>query len=175
MYSLISILIKASSESKRYLAKTLARYVLPTPVGPKKIKLPIGLLGSFKPALLRRIARTIFLIASSWPITVPCNSVSIFMSLSLSLCAILCTGTPVIIATTSATFSLVTTSRLELLFSSQSFFSASSFSRIVSSSLRSSPASSNFCSAIATFLSSRISSNLCSYSVILEGTFILLI
>jgi hypothetical protein len=49
----MSILIKASSLSNKYLANTFANCVLPTPVGPKKINEPIGLLGSFNPARLR--------------------------------------------------------------------------------------------------------------------------
>ena len=36
--------------------KALANSVFPTPVGPKKIKEPIGRFGSFNPALARRIA-----------------------------------------------------------------------------------------------------------------------
>ena len=51
MYSLMSILIKESSESNNSLANTLANWVLPTPVCPRKIKEPIGLLGSFNPTL----------------------------------------------------------------------------------------------------------------------------
>ena len=47
----MSILIKESSESNKFLASALASSVLPTPVGPKKIKVPIGFLGSFKPTL----------------------------------------------------------------------------------------------------------------------------
>ena len=45
-------------------ARALASKVLPTPVGPAKMKLPIGRLGSFKPARLRRTASLIRLIAS---------------------------------------------------------------------------------------------------------------
>ena len=51
MYSLISILINDSSLLNKYLAKTLHNCVLPTPVGPRNIKEPTGLFGSFKPAL----------------------------------------------------------------------------------------------------------------------------
>jgi hypothetical protein len=37
-------------------ANARASSVLPTPVGPKKMKLPIGRLGSFRPARARRTA-----------------------------------------------------------------------------------------------------------------------
>ena len=40
-----------------------------TPVGPRKIKEPMGCLGSFSPARARRMARLTALTASSWPIT----------------------------------------------------------------------------------------------------------
>ena len=65
IYSLISILTSESSESKRYLARALHNSVLPTPVGPKNIKLPIGLLGFFNPALVLLIAFVSLDIASS--------------------------------------------------------------------------------------------------------------
>src|SRR5829696_5210760 len=60
MYSLISILINASSLSNIYLANALANSVLPTPVGPRKIKVPIGFFGSFNPTRLRWIALPLF-------------------------------------------------------------------------------------------------------------------
>ena len=151
MYSLMSIRIKASSESKRYFAKTFARYVFPTPVGPRKMKLPIGLLGSFKPALLRLMAFTTFLIASSCPMTVPASSDSMLIRRSPSFCAIRCTGTPVIIATTSATFCSVTVSRWLFVSLSQAFLAFSSFSTSDFSSSRYLPASSKRCSFIASF------------------------
>ncbi len=40
----------ASSVSNKYAAKALANSVLPTPVGPRKMKLAVGRLGSAKPA-----------------------------------------------------------------------------------------------------------------------------
>ena len=46
----------AFSLSNKNSASALANSVLPTPVGPKNKKLPIGLLGSFKPALALRTA-----------------------------------------------------------------------------------------------------------------------
>ena len=53
IYSLISIRTKESGESNIYVASNLARCVLPTPVGPRKINVPMGLSGSFSPARLR--------------------------------------------------------------------------------------------------------------------------
>jgi len=54
-------------------ASRLASRVLPTPVGPAKMKLPIGRFGSLMPARLLRTAREIDLTASSWLMTVPCS------------------------------------------------------------------------------------------------------
>ena len=68
MYSLMSILIKESSDSNMNLAKTFANSVLPTPVGPRNIKDPIGFLGSFKPARVLRMALANLIMASSCPI-----------------------------------------------------------------------------------------------------------
>ena len=45
-------------------AKAFANSVLPTPVGPEKIKLPIGLFGDFKPTRARLIAFEIATTAS---------------------------------------------------------------------------------------------------------------
>ena len=56
----MSNLINASLESNHSLDNTFASCVFPTPVDPKKMNDPIGLLGSFKPILLRCIALTIF-------------------------------------------------------------------------------------------------------------------
>jgi len=47
----MSIRIRLSTESKRYSVRIFASWVLPTPVGPRKMKVPIGLFGSFNPAL----------------------------------------------------------------------------------------------------------------------------
>ena len=51
IYSDISILIIASSVSNKYSDNDFANSVLPTPVGPKKMKEPIGFLGFFNPTL----------------------------------------------------------------------------------------------------------------------------
>ena len=53
-----------SSEPNIAAAKAFASSVLPTPVGPEKIKLPIGLFGDFKPTLARLIAFDTATIAS---------------------------------------------------------------------------------------------------------------
>ena len=55
----------ASSLPKKYEAKDLVNSVFPTPVGPEKIKLAIGLLGFFKPTLALLIALDTALTASS--------------------------------------------------------------------------------------------------------------
>jgi hypothetical protein len=45
-----------SSEPKKYEANALVNSVFPTPVGPEKIKLAIGLFGFFSPTLALLIA-----------------------------------------------------------------------------------------------------------------------
>jgi hypothetical protein len=57
--------MSASSVSNIYLANALANSVLPTPVGPRKMKEPIGFFGSFKPTLFLWIALVILDTASS--------------------------------------------------------------------------------------------------------------
>ena len=56
IYSLISSLTIISSFPYITSAKALANSVLPTPVGPKKRKEPIGRFGFFRPALALLIA-----------------------------------------------------------------------------------------------------------------------
>ena len=85
MYSLMSIRTKASSESNNSLANTLANWVFPTPVCPKKMKEPIGLFGSFNPVLFLWIDRAIFITASSCPITLPLSSSGNLANLLLSV------------------------------------------------------------------------------------------
>ena len=46
----MSICTRASSSPNMNSASALASSVLPTPVGPAKMKLPIGRFGSFRPA-----------------------------------------------------------------------------------------------------------------------------
>ena len=62
----MSIWIRASASPNMNSARALASSVLPTPVGPAKMKQPIGRLGSLSPARLRRTASLIRLIASAW-------------------------------------------------------------------------------------------------------------
>ena len=69
MYSLMSIRIMFSSVSKSASARVLASSVFPTPVGPKNMNDPIGLLGSFMPLLARRTASATNCTASSCPTT----------------------------------------------------------------------------------------------------------
>ena len=76
-------------------ARFRAKKVLPTPVGPRKINEPIGLLGSFKSALERRSAFEIAVTASSWPITCSLRSSSILNNLAASASSIRWSGTPV--------------------------------------------------------------------------------
>ena len=65
MYSLMSIRTMLRSSSNKLRANALASSVLPTPVGPKNRKLPIGLLGSAIPARERKIAFVTLSTASS--------------------------------------------------------------------------------------------------------------
>ncbi len=56
MYSDMSMRTMARSSSKRNSASARATSVLPTPVGPRKRKEPMGRLGSLRPARARRTA-----------------------------------------------------------------------------------------------------------------------
>ena len=95
MYSLISIRIMLRSSSNRHSASVLASSVLPTPVGPRNKKLPIGRLGSAIPARERMMASATFSTASSCPMTRLCNMLSRFKSFSRSPSISLDTGIPV--------------------------------------------------------------------------------
>ena len=86
-------------------AKTLQSSVLPTPVGPQKINVPIGLLGFFSPTLALFTALANAFIASSCPTTLFLNVSSKCKSLSDSFSVNFSTGTLVQIATTFATSS----------------------------------------------------------------------
>ena len=57
MYSDMSKRMSALSLPKRKFASARASSVLPTPVGPRKMKLPTGRFGFFNPARDRRMAR----------------------------------------------------------------------------------------------------------------------
>ena len=104
-----------ASSSKRYSASAFANSVLPTPVVPRKIKEPIGLRASCKPARLLRMASATASIASSCPTTLLCSSSSRFNNFSFSLCNIFETGMPVDFATASAISSASTSSFSNLL------------------------------------------------------------
>ena len=69
MYSLISIRTIFDSSSNNDSASALASSVLPTPVGPKNRKEPMGFVGSLIPALERIIASVTFSTPSSCPTT----------------------------------------------------------------------------------------------------------
>ena len=97
-----------SGESNIYCARTLANWVFPTPVGPRNKNVPIGLFGSFRPALLRCMARVTVSTASSCPMIFSLSDAPIVASLFPSLWAILLTGMLVAILTTCATSSAVT-------------------------------------------------------------------
>ena len=102
MYSDMSIRTMLFSFSKRYSASARAISVFPTPVGPRKKKLPIGRFGSFKPERERRTARDVAVTASCWPITRLCKSSSIRKSFWLSVWTNRETGIPVQLSTMCA-------------------------------------------------------------------------
>ncbi len=72
------------SSSNKKLVKVRASSVLPTPVGPKKRKLPMGFLGSLRPTLARLMAAETADTAVSWPMTLLPNMLSIVASFSRS-------------------------------------------------------------------------------------------
>ena len=135
MYSDISIRIIFRSVSNRDSDSVLASSVLPTPVGPRKIKEPIGLFSSFSPALALRMASETAVTASSCPITLLCRISGSFSNFSRSVSTSLLTGMPVQEEMTSAISSSPTSSFSSLAsppstlsafcFSSSSFFSSS--------------------------------------------------
>src|SRR5215208_389349 len=98
----------AASSPKRASASVRASSVLPTPVGPKNRKEPIGRLGSESPALALRIASATAVTASSCPTTLSCSCSSRRMSRSRSSWVSWETGMPVARLTTSAMSSAVT-------------------------------------------------------------------
>ena len=83
-------------------AKAFASSVLPTPVGPRNMKEPMGRLGSFSPARALFIAFATAVTASSCPITRLWSISSRCCSFSLSPSVILRTGMPVHSETISA-------------------------------------------------------------------------
>ena len=95
MYSLMSMRTIACSSSNRNSASALAVSVFPTPVGPRKMKLPIGRFGSLSPARERRIAFATTTSASSCPTTRSRSRCSICVSFCTSPSSIFDTGIPV--------------------------------------------------------------------------------
>ncbi len=126
MYSDMSMRVIARSSSNRKLATAFTSSVLPTPVGPRNRKEPMGRLGSCNPARARRTALLTASSASSWPTTRRRSSSSIRSSLARSPSSIFSTGMPVHRLTTPAMPSSVTasfTSRAPSPAASASFFS----------------------------------------------------
>ena len=111
MYSLISMRTMFFSSSNRHSASALASSVLPTPVGPRNRKLPMGRFSSAMPARERRMASLTFCTASSWPMTRLCSTSGRCRSFSRSLSISLATGMPVQRAMIFAISSSVTRSR----------------------------------------------------------------
>ena len=91
----MSMRIIECSSSNRNSASARASSVLPTPVGPRKMKLPSGRFGSCRPARARRMALATALIASSWPTTRWCRRSSILSSFWISPSISRLTGMPV--------------------------------------------------------------------------------
>ena len=170
----MSTRIKASAEPNMNLANSFAKCVLPTPVGPRNMKVPIGRLGSFKPIRLLRMAFTRVSIALSWPITLPIKSSFIPMRRIPSVCAIFCTGMPEIMDTTFAICSSSTVSLFSRRLFSQFSFMMSSWVLNSFSLSRKLAASSKFWSLTASFLRFFISSICFSCSSISFGTEILI-
>ena len=110
MYSDMSMRTMARSSSKRKSASVRASSVLPTPVGPRNRKEPIGRLGSDSPARDRRIALATAVTASSWPMTRSCSTSSMRTSFAISPSMSRLTGMPVHLATISAMSSSSTSS-----------------------------------------------------------------
>ena len=82
-------------ESNMNSASARASSVLPTPVGPRNRKVPIGRSGSCRPARERRRALATAATASSWPTTRWCRRSSMWMSFSTSPSSRRETGMPV--------------------------------------------------------------------------------
>ena len=127
MYSDMSSRIMALSSPKSAWARALHSSVLPTPVGPRKRKEPMGRLGSLRPERARRMARDTALMASCCPMTRLCRVSSRCRSFSDSFSLSRWAGMPVHRATTSAMSSPVTWPLMARRFSSQASFSAFSF------------------------------------------------
>ena len=126
MYSLISIRTMLFSSSNSAAARLFASSVLPTPVGPKNRKEPMGLLGSLIPALERMMASVTLVTPSSCPTTRLCSSSSRWRVLLRSLSVSFATGMPVqrdtmLAISASVTFSWIRVRSDSLIFSSSCF------------------------------------------------------
>src|SRR5439155_653885 len=111
-------------------ARVRARYVLPTPVGPRKTNDPIGRFGSFKSARERRRALLMAVTASYWPMTRCFISLSIMRSFCVSSCSIRWRGTPVTFEMMCIMSSAVTTTCFSSRSSRHLLRMASSFSLV---------------------------------------------
>ncbi len=100
----------ACSSSNRNSASARAVSVLPTPVGPRKMKDPIGRLGSLSPARERRIAFATTVSARSCPTTRSRSRCSIWTSFFTSPSSMRETGIPVHLLTILAMSSSSTSS-----------------------------------------------------------------
>src|SRR2546430_1535721 len=109
MNSDMSILTIDSSVPNMNSASARTSSVLPTPVGPRKMKAPFGRRGSPRPARARRTALATVSTASSWPLTRSRSASSILSRRADSSSAICVTGMPVHMPTTCAMSSAVTT------------------------------------------------------------------
>ncbi|KKU51064.1 MAG: hypothetical protein UX73_C0008G0005 [candidate division WWE3 bacterium GW2011_GWC1_47_10] len=161
IYSLMSNLTSISSWPYKTSASALDSSVLPTPVGPRNKKVPMGLFGSFKPARARLMASETICTALSWLTILSCIRASMCNKRSFSSMLNSSSGMPVALATIFATSFLVTfgiSSNLVLVqISTNSFLTSSIFA-----SSRSSSAFSCSCSALRSlFLSSSRFSSTC--------------
>ena len=110
MYSDMSRRTIALSSSNRNSASARAVSVFPTPVGPRKMKDPMGRFGSERPARARRTAAETASTASRCPMTRSASRSSICSSFWTSPSISLETGMPVHLDTTSAISSGLTSS-----------------------------------------------------------------
>ena len=117
----------ARSSSNMNSASARASSVFPTPVGPRKMKEPIGRFGSCRPERARRSAFATASTACSWPTTRWCKRSSMWMSFSTSPSSRRETGIPVHEETTAA-MSSSSTSSFTIGVSVRCSRSASSFS-----------------------------------------------
>ena len=127
MYSDISSCTRASFSPKTSSARALARCVFPTPVGPRKMKEPMGRFGSLRSARERRRALASAWTASCWPMTRDCRVSPILSSLERSPSPMRVRGMPVHFEMTCFTSSSPTSTMISSRFFRQAFRSASSF------------------------------------------------